>query len=192
MGRLSTVQDGNVFAAVGALLASRGAVTLQTIVGETGVSIGSLYHRYGSREGLLAQTWLDAVKAFQAGFLAALQTGDENAGEHAARATPQFCRAERARAIILSCCRQSEFLSDATPEDLREEIASVNKQAGAALRQYAHRTGYSLEACRLGLVAFPLGAVRLYLPDRRIPKTIDDYVVRAFWSAVRGNGSPTL
>jgi len=192
MGRLSTVQDGNVYAAVGALLAGRGAVTLQTIVSETGVSIGSLYHRYGSREGLLAKTWLDAVQSFQATFLSALECSDDDAGARAALATPQFCRTERERAIILSCCRQSEFLSDATPEDLREEIGAVNEAAGAALRRYARRTGYSLEACRLGLIAFPLGAVRLYLPDRPLPKTIDDYVVRAFWSAVRGNGSPTL
>jgi len=119
MGRLSTIKDANVYGAVGAQLAGKGAVTLQTIVAETGVSIGSLYHRYGSREGLLAQTWLDAVKSFQGGFLAALEggdaDGDESAGGRAALATPRFCRAERSRAIVLSCCRQSEFLSSATP-----------------------------------------------------------------------------
>jgi AcrR family transcriptional regulator len=184
MGRLSTIEDAAVYGAVGALLAGKGAVTLQTIVAETGVSIGSLYHRYGSREGLLAQTWLDAVKSFQGGFLAALESGDADAGVRAALATPRFCRAERSRAIVLSCCRQAEFLSSATPVALRKEIRSVNDGAGAAIRRYARRSGYGLEACRLGLVAFPLGAVRIYLPNHRVPPAIDAYVVAAFRSAV--------
>ncbi len=173
-----------MFSAVGGRLAENGAVTLQTVVAETGVSIGSLYHRYGSREGLMAQTWLDAVKAFQARFLAALESDDENAGECAALATPQFCRAERERAIVLTCCRPSEFVSEATPQDLVEEINCVNDDAAAAVRRFARRSGYTLEACRMGLVAFPLGAVRLYLPRRPVPASLDDYISAAFRAAV--------
>ncbi len=187
MGRLSTVHDDEVFSAVGARLAAEGAITLQTVVAETGVSVGSLYHRYGSREGLLALTWLDAVKAFQERFLAELESGHEDAGECAALATPRFCRSDRQRAIVLSCCRASEFFSPATPQDLQKEITRVNAAGAAAIRRYAKHTGHSLEACRLGLVAFPLGAVRLYLPARAVPEAIDDYVSAAFWSAM-GNG----
>ncbi len=184
MGRMSTVRDDQVFSAVGARLAANGAITLQTVVAETGVSVGSLYHRYGSREGLLALTWLDAVRAFQAQFLAALESEGDDAGVHAALATPQFCRRERQRAIVLSCCRAAEFYSSATPHHLQQDISRVNKAAAAAIRRYARRTGYTLEACRLGLVAFPLAAVRLYLPSRPPPKTLDAYVSAAFWSAV--------
>jgi AcrR family transcriptional regulator len=184
MGRTSTVEDEVVFDAVGSLLAARGSVTLQSIVTLTGVSIGSLYHRYGSREGLLASAWLDAVTAFQAQFLAALRSGGADAGEQAALATPRFCRSERSRAIILACCRQSEFLFDDTPQDLRDKIAEVNKAAAEAVQRFAKSSGYSLEACRMALVAFPMGAVRVYLPSRPVPASADAYVSAAYRAAI--------
>jgi AcrR family transcriptional regulator len=187
MGRMSTVNDASVFAAVGRQMSENGTATLQGVVAATRISIGSLYHRYGSREGLLARTWLDAVRAFQIRFLKAIETEDENAGERAALITPQFCRAESERAIVLACCRRSEFLSDETPTVLRVAIRDVNKEADAALRRYAKRTGCSLRACRLGVVAFPLGAVRLYLPEHPVPQAIDTYVVEAFRSAMRAD-----
>ncbi len=184
MGRLSTVRDDQVFSVVGARLAGDGAITLQTVVDDTGVSVGSLYHRYGSREALLALTWLDAVRAFQTCFLTALESGGDDAGERAALATPRFCRSDHQRAIVLSCCRPAEFFSPATPQHLQKEISNVNKAAAAAIRRYAKCSGYSLEACRLGLIAFPLGAVRLYLPARPVPQALDEYISAAFWSAV--------
>jgi len=48
--------------------------------------------------------------------------------------------------------------------------------AAKAVADFAKKNGYSLEACRAGIVAFPLGAVRLYLPDNDVPDSIDDYV----------------
>lgn len=187
MGRTSRVNDSSVYAAVGRQLSENGTMTLQGVVGETGVSVGSLYHRYGSREDLLAQTWLDAVRAFQSRFLAAIESGDEHAGERAALATPKFCRAEPGRAVVLACCRRPEFISNETPAALEAEICRVNDNAIAAIRRYARRMGYSLHACRLGLVAFPLGAVRLYLPDRPVPRAIDRYVSEAFRSVIRAD-----
>ena len=184
MGRMSTVSDAEVFGAVSRRLASDGVVTFQTIVADTGVSVGSLYHRYGAREGLMARAWLDAISAFQERFLAALESDDPAAGESAALATPRFCRSDRERAIILACCRRSEFLSAATPEDLRQEIAGINEWAMMALETYAQRTGFEPEACRLGMVAFPLGAVRLYLPGRPVPENVDQYVSAAFRAVV--------
>ncbi|MCW9034662.1 MAG: TetR/AcrR family transcriptional regulator [Rhodospirillales bacterium] len=182
---MSTIQDEKIFAVVGAQLADIGTVTLQSIVKETGVSVGSLYHRYNSREELLARTWLDAVKGFHSYFLRELESQKEDAGARAAMATPRFCRAERARAIVLSCCRQSEFLSSETPKELRDEIGSINDKAFKAVREYAKHSGYSLEACKLGLVAFPLGAVRQYLPSHKVPTAVDEYVAAAFRAVVQ-------
>ena len=187
MGRMSTIDDVSVYAAVGRQLSQNGTMTLQGVVAETCVSVGSLYHRFGSREGLLAQTWLDAVRAFQNWFLTAIESENEDAGECAALATPRFCRAESERAVILACCRRSEFFSDEVSSSMKAEIRNVNEKAIAAVRSYANRTGYSLLACRLGLVAFPLGAVRLYLPDRPVPRKVDTYVAEAFRSVIRAD-----
>tara|TARA_R110000868_G_scaffold236078_1_gene490069 strand:- start:5082 stop:5687 length:606 start_codon:yes stop_codon:yes gene_type:complete len=193
MGRLSIIRDETVFAAVGAQLAGKGAVTLQSIVAETGISIGSLYHRYGSREELLARAWLDAVAAFQARFLAALGSGEEQAGLNAALATPQFCREERARAVILCCCRQADFVTSATSADLLEDLRTVNAAAGDALKVFSGQTGHSLMACRMGMIAFPLGAVRLFLPEQAVPAEVDRYIEAGFRAAmgVGRSGDPS-
>lgn len=185
MGRKSTVNDASVYAAVGRQLSENGTMTLHDVVAETGVSVGSLYHRYGSREGLLAQTWLDAVRAFQSGFLIAIKSGDDNAGERAALATPQFCRAEPGRAVVLACCRRTEFIFDEMPHALQAEIYTINEQTRVSIRRFAKRTGYSWRACQLALIAFPLGAVRLYLPTRPVPHAIDAYIVEAYRSVIR-------
>ncbi len=182
MGRMSTVNEAEIFAAVGRRLSKDGNVTLQNVVADTGVSIGSLYHKYGSREVLLARTWIDAVKASQAEFLKALGSEHESAGELAALATPKFCRKDRGRAIILACCRKSEFITDALPDEIRQEIDSINDKMLVAIKQYSKQSGLSLDACMMGFVAFPLGAVRMYLPDKPVPKSVDDYVLAAFRS----------
>ncbi|MCP5368764.1 MAG: TetR/AcrR family transcriptional regulator [Hyphomicrobiales bacterium] len=180
MGRLSTFHDAEVFGVLGRLLAEGGGARLQDIVSVTGVSIGSLYHRYGSREGLLAEAWLDSLTTFQARFLAALRSDAPSPGEEAALATPRFCRDEHDRAIILAACRQSEFLGDGTPARFIDRIEEINGETLAAIRTFAKSEGADLETCQMALVGFPLGAVRMYLPSRQVPIKVDDMVRRAF------------
>ncbi len=182
MGRMSTVKEAEIFAAVGRRLSLNGNVTLQNVVADTGVSIGSLYHKYGSREVLLARTWIDAVHSFQAEFLEVINSAGDDAGERAALVTPRFCRKEKARAVVLACCRKSEFVTDVLPDEIRQEIDRINDDMIVAIKAFSKRSGLSLDACKMGLVAFPLGAVRMYLPDRPIPKAVDDYVLAAFRS----------
>ncbi len=185
MGRASTINETAVFAAVGQALSDTGTVTLQSVVTETGASIGSLYHRYQSREGLLAATWIDAVSAFQDAFTLSLNADMEDAGENAALATPRFCRAHRSRAIVLSCCRQSEFLSPKTPAPLQQTMATINDEGVKALRRFARRSGLNLEVCQHAIVSVPLGIVRAYLPSRPVPARVDNYVRTAYRALTR-------
>lgn len=187
MGRLSTFDDRDVFAAVGARLAGAGKATFPEIVADTGVSTGSLYHRFASREGLLAETFLDALAAFHDRFLGALESGGGlAAGERAAVSVATFCRAERERAVVLACCRAAEFVSGDTPREAAAAISATNRHAAQALRRFAAANRLDLETARLALVGFPLGAVRLYLPKRPIAAAIDARIAAAYWSAVGG------
>ncbi|MEO1036773.1 MAG: TetR/AcrR family transcriptional regulator [Pseudomonadota bacterium] len=181
MGRPSTVSDDEMFAAVGQALTEHGAASVQAIVDRTGVSVGSLYHRYGSREGLLAQTWIDAVESFQQCFVDALA----QSAEAAAVATPRFCRAEPERAVVLACCRRSEFLAVGTPPALKQRIDAINDDAATHLRRFARREKLPKDAVQLALVAIPLGAVRQYLPARAVPASLDEYVRAACRAVLR-------
>lgn len=174
------MNDAAMFASVGRALARRGDLSIKSVVGDTGVSIGSIYNRYGSREGLMALTWLDAVEAFQDQFLEALQSDVPDAGEAAALTVPQFSRQMRDRAIILATCRRSEFLSDKTPDDLRQRVETANDQTFKAITDFAKLRGKSPDIVRMSMIAVPLGAVRLYLPERKVPHSVDQHIRRAY------------
>lgn len=186
MGRKSNVSDDRVFAAVARRILKEGSVSLQYVVEDTGVSFGSLYHRYGSRDGLMAAAWLKATKSFQCGFLASLTSGRTTAGEDAALETLRFCRKHPDRARILVACRQSEFLGEETPEPLRSEIARVNHAISKGLSEFASAQGLGIELCRLGIIGLPLGAVQLYLPDFAIPDSVDEHIRRAYRALICG------
>lgn len=191
MGRRSTLNEVELFKAVAQSLSATGSMTLADIVARSGVSSGSLYHRFGSREGLLAAAWLDALAAFTAAMLPILGRDDPNAGTAAAVATPQFCRAHPERAIILACARQSEFIDDATDTAITDAIQRLNESVQTALQRFAIAHGLSADAARLGLVSFPLGAVRQFLPTRAIPPEVDDYVAAAYRATVQTFQSQT-
>ncbi|MEM9300550.1 MAG: TetR/AcrR family transcriptional regulator [Pseudomonadota bacterium] len=179
MPRKANFSDESVYAAVGAELMERGTLTVDGLKARTGLSIGSIYHRFGSREGLMAATWLAAVSAFQDDFHAAIEGADLDRGVAAALATPRFCRRKRALAVILACCRRSEFLGAKTPAAAQEKIAGVNERAAARLRAFASRVDRPLLACRLAIVDLPVAAVRACLPGD-IPPEVDGYVARCY------------
>ena len=184
MGRKSSVDEQAVYAVVACELATCGRFTIESLTAATGLSMGSIYHRFGSREGLMAETWLDAVAQFQRQFMAALAPGTLAAGLDAAMTIPRFCRTNRDQATVLACCRQSEFVGDTTPVPLRRRIVTANDEASIAIRRFAKAAGRPLLACRLALVAYPLGAVRLYLPRSAVPSTLDDEIAKAVHAAL--------
>ena len=74
-----------------ALAAERGpsAVTVAAITGRLKAPTGSFYHRFASRDALLAELWFKTVLEFQEGIGAALEAGD---GLRAALHTPAWVR----------------------------------------------------------------------------------------------------
>lgn len=185
MGRKSTLDDRTIFAAAGAEITCKGGLTLQGLSQATGTSIGSLYHRFGSRETLLAEAWLHTVRLFQSGFLDALRDASSiAAGERAALETPRFCRANPDMATILACCRQAEFLNEGTLGALSKEIADVNDEVAQEIRWFAKRIGRPLLNCQLALTAYPLATVRFFVPHDPVPKSIDAEVIKAYRAAL--------
>jgi AcrR family transcriptional regulator len=179
MGRRSSLNEQNVYQVVANELATTGRFTVDALKAATGLSMGSIYHRFESREGLLAETWLNAVERFQARFVDALAAGTLDAGLKAALVTPRFCRSNPHEALLLACCRQAEFLGEATPATLR-----ANDTVAGAVRRFAGAIDRPLLACRLALIAYPLGAVRLFLPKSAVPRQLDRDIVKAARAAL--------
>jgi AcrR family transcriptional regulator len=184
MARRSSFTDHEIFRCVAQQFAFRGRFTIDELTAETGLSMGSIYHRFGSRDGLLAEAWLSAVERFQTVFLEALAPQTLASALDAALATPNFCRSHHGEAVLLACCRRSEFLLPDTPADLRLRIETVNLAAERAMRDLAAAIRRPLLACHLALVAYPLGAVRLYLPSRPVPRTLNAEIAKAVRAAL--------
>jgi AcrR family transcriptional regulator len=190
MGRRSRFTDFEIFAAVSAQIAQGDEVRIHDLAADTGVSVGSLYHRYGSREGIMAAAWLSSVQAFQSEFLAALQSDSPDAGENAALATPRFCRSHRDQAVILCVGRRETLLNDKAPPEIRHKVDALNADARSGLAAFANRQSLDMQACLHAIVAFPLASVRLYLPGKKVPKSVDDYIKAAYHSAIAIGAKP--
>src|SRR5665213_1418161 len=71
------------------------AASVAAIARASDAPVGTLYHRFGSRDGILAAAWLRALERFQRRALAAAEHPDPlEAGVAMARAQVSFAREE--------------------------------------------------------------------------------------------------
>lgn len=159
------------------------AATIADVAAEIGAPVGSIYHRFGSREELFVALWLRSIRRFHVGFLAATRGPDaRRAAVAAAVEIPRYCRRHPAEALALSLYRWEALIADG-PADLIDEIRTVNDDVEAALRRLCADRFGSTDAKRLELVsvavqACPYGLVRPYL-GAEVPQDLDDIVAAA-------------
>lgn len=112
------------------------ALSASRVCQELGAPSGSLYHRFASRDALLAELWLRCAERFQSGYFAALSApGDPRLAAHAAvRWFIERARAAPAETRVLMSYRR-EDLSDgdwpATVQVRARALAVAHKQARA-------------------------------------------------------------
>ncbi|WP_141579275.1 TetR/AcrR family transcriptional regulator [Actinomadura sp. WMMA1423] len=182
MGRPAKFSEDRILDAALAVTAEGGpaAATIAAIADRLGAPSGSLYHRFGSRDLLLATLWTRCVRRFQAGFVAALESGD---AEAAALHTPRWCRANPAEAAVLLLHRRRD-LAAAWPAELAEPLAALNARAAGALTAFARDHGVDRDRLVFATVDVPYGAVRRHLLDRRPPPAGVDELVATTCRAV--------
>lgn len=167
------------------LVADRGpqAVTVAAVAKEVGAPTGSIYHRYESREQLLAELWMDVVEGFQAGFVAALAKADDVDGAAgAARFMAQWTREHALEARLLLLHRRQDFVAGDWPAPLAGRAAALEPQLGAALRAFARRAFGRSDAelmarLRYALLDAPFGGLKPYVQaGKPVPRVLDDLV----------------
>ena len=139
---------------------ARGA-SISAIARASGASTGSLYHAYGSRDGIVAALWARAARRSEEVWLAAI--ADDPLAEAAAkvRALVAFVREHPADARLLFTVRPQD-LTDA-PLDLEE----LNAPMVTSVRRLAGKIGgpRAVERVRLALIDMPYGALRVHPPS---------------------------
>jgi AcrR family transcriptional regulator len=170
-----------------AQLVAEGGPALATVTGiaeRLGAPTGSIYHRFNSRDLLLARLWIRTVRRSQEGFVAALAQDDvETAAIEAALYVPRWSRSNVDDACVLLLYRR-EQLAEQWPDELGDELATLNDAIKAGVRGFVRRrfgsvTKANLDVASFALLDVPYAAVRRYLM-RGVPPppSVDDLVAR--------------
>ena len=181
--------DNTDFLDAALALAAQGgpaAVTVAAISARLKAPTGSFYHRFESRDALLARLWFDTVTAFQQGVRAALAAGD---GLKAALHTPAWVRAHVDEARLLLLYHRDDFVHGEWPQALRDGLAEQAMSGEAAYAKFARDTFGRARAEELRIVQFviaevPVAAVRQHLYRREPPPPIVDDLIRTTYKAV--------
>lgn len=171
-----------------ALAGERGpsAVTVAAISAKLKAPTGSFYHRFASRDALLAELWFNTVLAFQEGIAAALDAGD---GLRAALHTPAWVRAHLDEGRLLLLYHRDDFVQGDWPQALRDGLAEQARCGEARLRKFARETfgragPGEIRRAQFVLSEVPVAAVRPYLQRREKPPAIVDEMIATTYRAI--------
>jgi AcrR family transcriptional regulator len=160
--------------------------TIEAIADASGAPTGSIYHRFGSRDELIAKLWIRAVHRSQASFLAALERDSpREAALAAALSIVDFCEDHPADAQLLVGFRREDLISAVPEGPLADELAVLNRPVERALvqlarRLYGRRSRAALDRTLLAVFDLPYGAARRHLiAGSRMPRGLRADLSRA-------------
>ncbi|WP_134048476.1 TetR/AcrR family transcriptional regulator [Mycobacteroides franklinii] len=98
--------------------------TVEALHRESGASVGSIYHFFGSKEGVAAELYLEALRDYYDAYLAALQasSGARDGVVAAVRFHLEWVAAHEMRARFLFHCREFEVI-----EESRSTITALHE-----------------------------------------------------------------
>ena len=162
------------------------AVTVASITERLKAPTGSFYHRFSSRNVLLAELWFHTVRDFQQGISAKLEAGD---GLGAALHTPAWAREHPDEARLLLLYHRDDFIQGEWPEKFRDEASAMVEESKRGTAHFAHlvfgQDGPEALRCAQFLLAeVPVAAVRQHLLRREPPPPIVDRLIGTTFRAV--------
>jgi AcrR family transcriptional regulator len=159
--------DEAMFDAVRELVLEGGAraVTIAAVSKRSGAPTGTIYHRFGSRAGLVAHAWLATVTRLQtevASIADAAKPGLEGAVA-IALATVDFCARNPSDARLLTLASKRELQGgEDMPAEVAEAIEGLNAPTLSRLREIGRAAGrtHDDQAIVFAAVSIPYVAVR--------------------------------
>lgn len=177
MARPAKFDEEQILDAALQLISDRGpaAATIGGIARLLHAPVGSIYHRFRSRDELLARLWLRTIRQFQTGFLQALADDNlDTAAVAAALHEVRWVRQNPEKARMLLLYRRQDLLASDWPQDLSSELTGLNADVKAAMRRHARQRFGSANAQAMARLTFalvdvPYAAIRRYLADGKPP-----------------------
>jgi AcrR family transcriptional regulator len=162
-------------------------VTVDSITQRLKAPKGSFYHRFDSRDALLAELWLSTILDFQEGFFAALDSGD---GLRAALHMPAWARSHLDDARLLLLYNRHDFVQGEWPAALRRGVQDQADRLKAGFLRFARQafgraTAVELRFATFVLVEAPGAAVKEHIRRREPPPAlVDELITKTYYAFV--------
>jgi AcrR family transcriptional regulator len=154
------------------------AASVAAIAKSSGAPPGTLYHRFGNRDGILMAAWLRALERFQARAMAA--EGDTPARTAVAMAMSAvgFARELPEDARLLLTIRPADLLDGDPDAAFRETLAAMNaplnkRVAALARKLYGRSDSRSVDAVARAVADLPYAVVRRHAYDEPMPAWLE-------------------
>ncbi|MBB5367331.1 MULTISPECIES: TetR/AcrR family transcriptional regulator [unclassified Janthinobacterium] len=196
MVRLAKFNENNFIDSAIAVAAQCGvgAVSMAAIAVKAGAPIGSVYHRFDSRNAILARAWLRVKSDFREEVASLWANGDTWAGVHGML---DWCRRKPVYARFLLQCADSPDFNGALSEELQAALEEEQAALDACFARCAEALPGASELdidhmlLKFVLIDAPVAVVKPYLTQERpIPASVDA-MLRASHDAVRGWAAQT-
>jgi AcrR family transcriptional regulator len=170
---------------------SPAAVTIAALAERMTAPVGSVYHRFASRDLILARLWLRTVEAFQEGFIKALRRKD---GLAAALYTPQWVRTHLKEAKLLLLYRREDLMSGSWPVEVESLAARLSNDMSSAMVEFTrdlfgHVSKEAIVRTTFALIDVPYASVRQSLLAGKAPSIVVDELVAETYMALLGKVS---
>jgi AcrR family transcriptional regulator len=187
MGRKAYFTNDSFINAAIQIIAKDGldALTIATLAKRINAPVGSVYHRFPSRDALLAELWLNIIELFQNDFLDLLQED----GLRATLSCLQWVRAHPYEARIMLLYRIDDLTSGKWPQDLKKRARRLAKELHDGItsftkKQFGSVTPEFTDRAVFAIHDAPIGILRRYLQDNKIPPESVAVLIRETYEAV--------
>lgn len=191
MPRAPKFDEAQILASARDVVAARGpaAASVSAIAQAIHAPIGSIYHRFESRDVLIGEVWLSAAEGFQNSYFEILRGPvARDAGLAAALYLPRRVRANLAEARVLQLYRRQDFVRRGWPAGMEHRARELRHQIERGLRDFSRRLCGRTDARTLRIVTFavldaPFAAVRRHVAANEAPPEYVDLLITATYDA---------
>lgn len=154
------------------------AAGVAAIAKASGAPAGTLYHRFGNRDGILTAAWLRALERFQARALAADGDTPTDAAVAMAVSAVGFARALPEDARLLLTIRPGDLLDDEPDAAFQQTLAAMNapltqRVTELARQLYGNAKARSIDAVARAIADLPYAVVRRHAHDDPMPSWLE-------------------
>lgn len=168
------------------------AVSVAAIAKASGAPAGTLYHRFGNRNGVLTAAWLRALERFQSRALQARGVDNVDAAVNMAVAAVEFARECPADARLLLTIRPSDLLDGEPDAGFHATLEEMNAPLIERLRElargiYGDDEARTMDAMARAVVDLPYAVVRRHAGEAELPTWLEHDLADAVRALLKSN-----